>query len=134
MVRTIYQSSLKVNNGVACEDALLYGFLQTLFNCREVVLRNCSAEYLLFEYEFFRIVVGFELNPDVTVLAMAAGLLLVLTLDLDLLADSFTVRNSGSIERATDVVYGLELADDDLELHVAETRKYHLLCFRVGLN
>ena len=45
----------------------------------------------------------------------------MLTLDLDLLADGFTVSNPGCIQCAVNVIDALELADDDFKLHVAET-------------
>ena len=50
MVGTVYESSLEVNYGIACEDTLLNGILETLLDCGEVVLGNCTAEYALSEY------------------------------------------------------------------------------------
>ena len=134
MVGTVYESSLEVNYRVACENTLLDRLLKSLLYCREVVLRNSSAEYLLLEYEIFCIVVRLELDPNVTVLTVTAGLLLMLTLNLNLLADSLTVRNLSVLENCVYLKLILELGNQNLKLNFTQAGDNHLLCLCVVLN
>ena len=133
MIGTVYESSLEVNYRIACEDTLLDRLLESLLNCGEVVLRNCSAEYLLFEYEIFRIVVRLELDPYVTVLTVTAGLLLMLTLNLNLLTDSLTVRNLSVFENRVYLKLVLKLCNQNLELNFTQAGDDHLLCLCIIL-
>ncbi len=51
MVRAVDKDSLDAYDREASEKSLLYAVLKSLFNGREVVLRNCAAEYSFFKYK-----------------------------------------------------------------------------------
>ena len=53
MIRTIIQNGFDADYRISSQRAFLYGFLDTFFNSREVVLRNCAAEYFLLENVWF---------------------------------------------------------------------------------
>ena len=87
MVRSIIQNGLHTHYRVSCQRTFQDGFLNTLFYCREVVLRNCAAEYLLLKYlRFFQIAGWLKDHLNVAVLAMSAGLLLIFALNLNFLS------------------------------------------------
>ena len=65
-------------------------FYKTLFNGREIVLRNASAENLFLKYKSIA-VARLEFNLYMAVLTVTARLLLVLTFSLYFFADRFTV-------------------------------------------
>ena len=37
----------------SCERSFLHAFTETLFNCRDEVSRNCTADNGIYEFEFF---------------------------------------------------------------------------------
>ena len=49
MIGTVNQGCLNADYRVACKRSRKNAFLNSLFNCREEVLRYGTAEYLLFE-------------------------------------------------------------------------------------
>ena len=50
MIGTIVENCLHTNYRICSQRSFLYRLLNTFFYCREVVLRNCSAYYLLLKY------------------------------------------------------------------------------------
>ena len=87
MIRTIYQSCLYANYRICGQRTFYAAFCHAPFNCREVVLRNCAAEYFLLEYiRFFQVTGRFKDHLNITVLAMSAGLLLIFALNLNFLS------------------------------------------------
>ena len=91
MIRAVYESSLDSHYREACQDALLHAVLKTLLDCGEEVAGNRSAEHSFLEYHIVA-VAWLELYPYVSVLTVSAGLLLVASLNLDLLAYRLLVR------------------------------------------
>jgi hypothetical protein len=49
MIGTIVQDSLYTYNRISGQRSLLGGILDTFLYCREIVLRNGTADYLLLE-------------------------------------------------------------------------------------
>ena len=76
MIGAVVEGGLKTYNRVACEGTLVYSFQQALFNCGEEVFGNRAADNSLAELKTLS-VTRLELNPNITELTCAAGLLLV---------------------------------------------------------
>ena len=94
MIGSIIQNGLHANYRICCQRPLQNGFLNTLFNCREVVLRNCAAyNYLLKYIRFLQITGRLEAHLYVAVLAMSARLFLILAFHIGFLADGLTERH-----------------------------------------
>ena len=130
MVRTVGKSCFKVNNGIACKNTVCNSILKSFFNCGEEVLRNGAAEYALCKFKLL-LFAGLELDLNVTVLTVTAGLLLMLSFNLDLLADGLSVRNFGigKFHGCTELC--LKLGHDNVKVHITETGNNELLCFSV---
>ena len=108
MIRTVIKNSLETNHRIACHNALLHALTQSLFNCREIVLRNRTADNLRFKYKIVTLC-RLKANPNITKLTVTARLLLVTSLNLNGLADSFSVSNSRRSKLNVDAELALEL-------------------------
>jgi len=42
MIRSIIQRCFHTDYRISCKRSLAYRFLKTFFDCREIILRNCS--------------------------------------------------------------------------------------------
>src|SRR6185437_16578311 len=93
------------------DDAFFYG--------RNKVLGNGAAENVIHELKALAALHGFHLDFAVAVLAVAAALLLVATLDVSLATNGFTVGDFGSLEVDLSVVALLELGDNDFNMLLA---------------
>ena len=122
VVGSIIQCSLQADNRICSKRSLEDGLGNTLFNSGEVVLRYAAADDLFVELiSFLEISGGSEFDLDVTVLAVSAGLLLVLGIDISSLADGLAVSDLGLDSIDLDLVLVLEHALDNFKLHVADT-------------
>ena len=132
MVGTVNEDSLESYNREACENALLDALLESLFNSGEEVFGNSAAEYPFFKYKLVRNA-RLKLNPNITVLTVTAGLLLVTALDFDFLSDSLSVSylRNGNVNVNAEAVS--ELADDRIEMNTAESAYYLLQSIRILL-
>ena len=119
VIGAIDQDRLEADDGITGDHAAGNAVLQALFNGREEVLGDGAADDLLLEDEGVA-VAGLKLDPNITVLAVAAGLLLVLALNTDLLADGLTVGNTGLHQTHIDAELGLELGNDDVQMLFAQ--------------
>ncbi len=122
MVGTVIQGSLDADDRISSQRALLYALGETLLNRRIVVLRDSAADD--FDRELVRlrhVAARLEAHLDVTVLAVSAGLLLVLAFDVGFLADRLAESDLRLGEIDVDFVAFFQLALDDLELLVADT-------------
>ena len=98
MVRAVIERGFKPYHRIACRESLCNAVTKSLFDCREVVFRNGSADYRGFEYEIVA-VARLEFYPNIAELAMTAGLLLVLALCLYRLSDSLAVCDLRELKR-----------------------------------
>ena len=125
MVRAIVKGRLYADHRIACKHALLDAVAQTLFNCREEVLRHGAADNFLGENEIVALA-GLEADEHIAELAVSAGLLLVSALNFDLLADGLSVCNLRHAEIDLNAELVLELGNDNIKVLLAETGE-HLL-------
>ena len=107
MIGTEVQRGLQEHNRVAGQNALADAVAQALFNGRDEVLRDAAADGLIGEDHLFGLGLRLEADIDVAELAVAAGLLLVTAVDLDLLLDGLAVCDLGGLENSLDLVLAL---------------------------
>ncbi len=112
MVRSVVESRLHTDYRITCQRSLEHGFLKSLLNSREVVLRNRTADYRLFE-DIRRIKVA-ELHLDMAVLTVSAGLLLILGVYIGILLNSLTERNLRRLQSNFALVSLKEFAHSNL--------------------
>ena len=105
MIRTVKQRDLDVHDREAGKHAGLHRTLDALFDRRNVFLRNRAANGLVDELKALAAFVGFHLDLDMAVLALAAGLSGV----LGLLEDRFRNRLLIGDLRRADIGLHLEL-------------------------
>ena len=133
MIRTVVEDSLDVLYFASCERALLHALEESLLNCRNVVLRNRSAEELFAELES-RLCRRRESDVNVTVLTCTAGLLLVLTLNIGVALNRLSVSDLLRYYVNRNAISVLELSLDDTELDVALAAEECLMCLCVSLE
>ena len=120
MIRAVEQRCAQTDHRIAGEHAVLHGLADALVDSRMEVLRNRTAEDLFLE-QIIALCIRRELHLDVTVLAVAAGLLLVLAFDDDRLADLFAVRYDRSGQRDFYAELVPELGAQNVQLNIAGT-------------
>ena len=70
MIRSIVQLNLNVNYLEACENTILHSALDTCVNCRNVFLRNSTADNLVDELIALTGLVWLNVDLNVTVLTL----------------------------------------------------------------
>ena len=87
MIGAEVQRGLQEHDRITGQNALADAVAQALFDGRDEVLRHAAADGLVREDHFFGLGLRLEADVNVAELAVAAGLLLVTDVDLDLLLD-----------------------------------------------
>src|SRR5436305_3246156 len=93
MIRTVVQSHLEIRHGIAGHEALFCRLDYSFFDSRNVLFRNCSAEYLIDELELLSARKRLDLNPTVAKLPVPTRLFFVSTLCAGDGAHGFPIRN-----------------------------------------
>ena len=119
MVAAVQQGGLQANHRVARQHTVFGCLAQALFHRGEVVLGHAAAKHLLLEDQLFA-VAGLELDPHVTELAVAAGLLFVAALRLALLANGFPVSHSGHGQIHIHAELRLQLGNHHIQMLLAQ--------------
>ena len=136
MVGTVENVSTYTNNRESAKDTALGSLFDTLANCRDIFLRNRTADNAGLELEQLLAVRihRLEVNLTVTVLTTSTGLLCVLTVNINSLGDCFLVCNL----RCTNVCFNLELTKqtvyDDLQVELTHTSDDGLTSFLIGMS
>ena len=104
MVRAEVQRGLEEHNRITGQNALADAVAQTLFDRRDEVLRHAATNGLVGEDHLFGL--GLRLKADINIakLAMAAGLLLMTAVDLDLFLDGLAVSDLGRLQNSLDLI------------------------------
>ena len=110
---------LEVHHGEAGEEAVLGGLDNALLHRRDEVPGDGPAEDLVGELELGAARQRLHLDPAIAELAMAAGLLLVASLDVGGAADGLAVGDLGSFEGHVHAVTLLQPADHDFDVLLA---------------
>ena len=73
MIGTIHKGGLDTDYRICSQRTLYTAFRHTFFDCREVILRNSTAEHLLLEYIWMlQISRRFKDHLNIAVLTMTA--------------------------------------------------------------
>ena len=137
MIGSVVQDSLDADYRISGHRACGHGISDTLLNSREEVLRDSAADNDLLEYISFVKVSGrLESHLDMTVLAVSAGLLLILGINVAVLADRLLERDCRLAQFSVDLILGLQLADDDIQVLIAHAVQKSLMisCVIDGLH
>ncbi len=120
MVRAVDERRLQVDHRVAGEHALGHRLAQALLDGRDVLLRHHAADDLVAELEAGAHLGRGELDDDVPVLAVAAGLALELVVDARRPGESSRdTARAGVAVRDRCAELALEPIDDDVDVCVA---------------
>ena len=134
MVGTVVAVRLDAEHRISAEDTGLHRILDTGVNCRNILLRDGTADRGVDKLvSLLRVGIHrAEDNLAVTVLTGTTGLLLVFAVDVDFLGDGLLVGNL----RRTYIGLDLELAEktvyDDLQMELAHAGDQRLSGLLVG--
>ena len=131
MVGAVEQSDAHINYRIASQNAFIHSFTHAFFYSRNVLTRNGAAENLINELEAASRRQGFHLNNNVTILAMAAGLFLVLAFNLSAATDGFTIFDNRSLQLSFHTKFTLHTLHDNFDVLVAHTADQGFLGYRV---
>ena len=127
MIGSIHQNCLQANHWEACQNTLLNAFLQAFFHCREEILRYSSTEYTFFKYQFIG-KTRFKFNPNIAILSMPAGLLLIFALYFYLFPNGFPVSNLWCSQGNNYAKIVLQSGCNSKQMLFAQARQQHLSC------
>src|ERR1019366_10495006 len=130
--RAVEQRDLHIHDRIAGNDAGAAGLDHTLLDRWNEFARYRSAGDAIDKLHALAGFTRFELEPHVTVLAAATGLLDVLALGLDLAADGLAVRDLRLADVGLDLELALHAIDDDLEMQLAHAGDQRLPPLLVG--
>src|SRR5208283_864803 len=91
----------------------------SLFNSRDILTRDHSADDLVLELESGAARQGFDLQPCISVLSVTTGLFLVFTLGACLGPDRFLVGDFRGFHRHVGPKFSPELLKRYLKMHLA---------------
>ena len=115
VVAAVQQRGLHADHRVTGQHTVLGRLADALFNSGEEVLRYAAAEHVLGKLDVLALD-RLELDPDITELAVAAGLLLVAALGLAALADGLAVGHARGFQRDLDTELILQLGKGDFQM------------------
>ena len=134
MIGAVIQCDLDVHDGIACQNTGLHRALDTGVDRGNVFLRDGAADNGIDELIALAGLVRLELDLDVTVLALTAGLTGILHIDVCLALHGLLVSDL----RCADIGLHLELAqqtvNDDLQMQFAHAGDDCLPRLLIGLN
>ena len=132
MIGSVIQFRMQMHHRITSEHTMHDILSQTFFYGRNEVAGNRTANNGIFKLEINILVIDRrELDPNITKLAMSAGLLLMTSLNLDCLADRLTIRNLGIPQICFCTKLALQLIADNIKMHFAQAGKNGLRCFRI---
>ena len=135
MIGSVIKSSLHTYYRICSQRSLLNAFLKSLLNCREVVLRNCTANYNLLKYIWSLHITGrLKAHLNMTILSVSAGLFLMLSFYIRILANSLTERNLRFGKLYVYFIAILQHADNNVKMLVAHAINKALAVRTVILN
>ena len=122
MIRSIIKCSLYTYNRISCQRSSLNRFLNALFYCREIVLRNCTTDYYLFENIWSLHISGIgKSHLYVSILSMATRLLLIFCFYIRVLANRLTEGYLWSCQLDLYFILAQQLAGNNINMLIAHT-------------
>ena len=131
VIRTEIKRRFEVHRRERRQHAFVQALAQSFFDGGDVLSRHGASGDLVFEDEALSPLQGAELDINVAVLAVAAGLLFVLALRLGRLADRFAIRDLRHAGLQVDAEAILQLGENDVEMKIAHAGKDVVVRFRV---
>src|SRR5439155_23359012 len=116
----------KINYLVPGPIASCSRFEDSLFNSRNIILRDRTTKNFVYKFEFAATGQRLHLNFAISILSMSAGLLLVFTLNLGLPADGFSVRNLWSFQIDINTESFLKTSDYCFNVKLTHPGQQHL--------
>ncbi len=121
MVRSVIQYRFYAHNRICSHRTFENGFSKSLFNSREIVLRNSSAHNNLLKFIwFFNIPERLESHLNMAVLTVSSRLFLVLGFNIGILPDSLTICNLGLLKFYLNLINIGQLACNDLNCLITD--------------
>ena len=130
MIGAVIQGGFQTHNRISSQRSLVDAFAQALFHGGEEALGNGAANHALAEFQSFA-VAGFKLDPHITELSVTAGLFLVASLYLHLLANGLAIGHTGFFQRDFHAKLGLQTGYQHIQMLFAQTGDDHLMGLRV---
>ena len=135
MIGSIVQDRFHAHNRISGKRSFYNRFLKPLLHSREVVLRNRAAYNAFFEdIRCIQVPGRLELHLDMSVLAVSAGLFLILHIHIGVLADRLTERNLRRLQIDLHFISCGKLARRDLQMLVAHAVEKRLTVLAVIYN
>src|SRR5580704_14990382 len=134
VVRAVECGHFHIDDGIAGNHAGLYGLLNALVHRRDELARYRAADDAVDELIALARRQRLELEPDVAVLAAAAGLAHELALGLDRAANGLAVGDLRLADVGVDLELALHAVDDDLEVQLAHAGNDGLPGFLVRVH
>src|SRR5688572_4067288 len=134
VIATVDKRDAKIDKRIAGYRTALCSLDDPFFHGRSEVLRDRTAEDLVYPFETGSAIEWFKDALAIPELPASAGLLLVPALYLDLLGDRFLVRHLGRMQRDLDVISIVQFRDDRFNVKLARAWEDKLLCLRVPVE
>src|SRR5262245_53119549 len=134
VVRTVEGRNLHVDHGITREHAGLHRLLDALVHRRNVFARHGTADDAVDELIALAGFLRLESQPDVAVLAAAAGLAHELALLLDFGANRLAIGYLRLADVGLDLELALHAIDDDFEVQLAHAGDDRLAGLLVGAH
>ena len=126
MLPSVHYLRLHVDHRVAAEDARLQRLQDALFHPRDVAAGDGAAHGAVLETELLTSRPGLDLERDPGVLAVSAGLLLVLIVGGGRPGDRLAVRDAGQFGLHLDLVAVADPAQDHSQVQLPDRRDHGL--------
>jgi hypothetical protein len=116
---------------VTGQNPFIEGFMNTFFDCRYVVSRDTAADDFIDKFIVAADRKRFKPEEYMTVLAVAAGLFLVLVFSLYRRGNCLTVGDFRSFEDDADAEFSMDIFRSNVELGFTKSRENRFACFRI---
>ena len=135
MVGTIKYCCMNTNYRESSKNTCLCRFLDTLSNCRNVFLRNCTADNLGIKLVKFLAICIHRLKAHltVTILSTSTRLLCILAVNLDRLGDCFLICNLWSTYIRLNLKLTKQSINNNLQMKLTHSGDNGLSCLLIGM-
>src|SRR6185295_5300618 len=113
MITAVEQSHLNIDDGIAGEHPIIECFANALLNRRDIFAGNRSTLDAVDKFETAARHLGFQLDPNIAVLATTAGLAHKTALLLDRFSHGLAIGNLGLTDTGADTEFPEQTIDDN---------------------
>src|SRR6267142_3519691 len=126
VVRAVVQDHAEIDCRESCKNPLLPRFLNSFFDRWNKIPRNRTAEDFVYEFKVATARQWLHADFAITILAVTAALLLVLTLNIGPSLDRFTIWDLRGVQKHFHAVSLLQSRDCHFHVHLALARNEKL--------